>query len=116
MPHARTQSVRVTQGPWQRSLGLASMHVDSTPGAVKITGHHRDAVEARRLAQEQAARQAAEADLVLHREAAHAERSRLEAAQAQLVAELAQARAAVHDAWVTIEQARAATGTAVSSS
>lgn len=58
VPHARTQSVRVTQGPWQRSLGLASMHVDSTPGAVKITGHHRDAVEARRLAQEQAARAA----------------------------------------------------------
>jgi putative membrane protein len=56
VPHARTQSVRVTQGPWQRSLGLASMHVDSTPGSVKITGHHRDADEARRLAQEQADR------------------------------------------------------------
>jgi putative membrane protein len=62
VPHARTQSVRVTQGWWQRSLGLASMHVDSTPGAVKITGHHRDAGEARRLAQEQADR-AAEARL-----------------------------------------------------
>jgi putative membrane protein len=59
VPHARTQSVRVTQGPWQRSLGLASMHVDSTPGAVRITGHHRDADEARRLAQEQADRAAA---------------------------------------------------------
>ncbi|HET7901638.1 MAG TPA: PH domain-containing protein [Candidatus Nanopelagicales bacterium] len=59
VPHARTQSVRVTQGPWQRSLGLASMHVDSTPGAVKITGHHRDAVEARLLAQQQADRAAA---------------------------------------------------------
>lgn len=58
VPHARTQSVRVTQGPWQRSLGLASMHVDSTPGAVRITGHHRDAEEARRLAQEQADRAA----------------------------------------------------------
>lgn len=58
VPHARTQSVRVTQGVWQRSLGLASMHVDSTPGAVKITGHHRDAAEARRLAQEQADRAA----------------------------------------------------------
>jgi putative membrane protein len=58
VPHARTQSVRVTQGPWQRSLGLASVHVDSTPGAVRITGHHRDAVEARRLAQEQADRAA----------------------------------------------------------
>jgi putative membrane protein len=56
VPHARTQSVRVTQGPWQRSLGLASTHVDSTPGAVRITAHHRDAVEARRIAQEQADR------------------------------------------------------------
>ncbi len=56
VPHARTQSVRVTQGPWQRSLGLASVHVDSTPGAVKIIGLHRDAAEARRLAQEQADR------------------------------------------------------------
>ncbi len=58
VPHARTQSVRVTQGPWQRSLGLASMHVDSTPGAVKISGHHRDADEARRFSQEQADRAA----------------------------------------------------------
>jgi putative membrane protein len=59
VPHARTQSVRVTQGPWQRSLGLASLHVDSTPGAVKITAHHRDAGEVRRIAQEQADRAAA---------------------------------------------------------
>ena len=58
VPHARTQSVRVTQGIWQRSLGLASMHVDSTPGAVKIIGLHRDVAEARRLAQEQADRAA----------------------------------------------------------
>jgi putative membrane protein len=58
VPHARTQSVRVTQGPWQRSLGLASVHVDSTPGSVRITGHHRDAVEARRIAQAQADRAA----------------------------------------------------------
>ncbi len=59
VPHARTQSVRVTQGPWQRSLGLASLHVDSTPGAVKITAHHRDAGEVRRIAQEQSDRAAA---------------------------------------------------------
>ena len=58
VPHARTQSVRVTQGPWQRSLDLASVHIDSTPGAVRITGHHRDAAEARRLASEQADRAA----------------------------------------------------------
>ena len=35
IPHARTQSVRLTQGPWERSLDLASVHVDSTPGPVK---------------------------------------------------------------------------------
>jgi putative membrane protein len=58
VPHARTQSVRVTQGPWQRHLDLASMHVDSTPGAVKIVGHHRDVGEARLFAQQQADRAA----------------------------------------------------------
>lgn len=58
VPHARTQSVRVTQGPWQRHLGLASVHVDSTPGAVRPVALHRDVVEARRLAQEQADRAA----------------------------------------------------------
>jgi putative membrane protein len=59
VPHARTQSVRVTQGPWQRSLGLATMHVDSTPGAVTIAALHRDVADARRLAEEQSERAAA---------------------------------------------------------
>jgi putative membrane protein len=58
VPHARTQSVRVTQGPWQRWLGLASVHVDSTPGAVRPVALHRDVAEARRLAQQQADRAA----------------------------------------------------------
>jgi putative membrane protein len=53
VPHARTQSVRVTQGPWQRRLRLASVHVDSTPGPVRITAAQRPADEARRLAEEQ---------------------------------------------------------------
>jgi putative membrane protein len=56
VPHARTQSVRVTQGPWERSLGLATVHVDSTPGAVKPVALHRDAAEARALAQAQVER------------------------------------------------------------
>ena len=34
------------------------MHVDSTPGSVKISGRYRDAAEARTLAQEQADRAA----------------------------------------------------------
>jgi putative membrane protein len=54
VPHARTQSVRVTQGPWQRRLGIASVHVDSTPGPVSITALHQDASTARALAADQA--------------------------------------------------------------
>lgn len=53
VPHARTQSVRVTQGPWERALRLASMHVDSPPGPVAISALYRDAGEARRLAEQQ---------------------------------------------------------------
>lgn len=59
VPHARTQSVRVTQGPWQRQLGLASMHLDSTPGPVRISALHRRAAEARDLAEAQLLRAAA---------------------------------------------------------
>ena len=56
IPHVRTQSVRVTQGPWERALLLASVHVDSTPGPVSITGHHLDAALARAVADEQVIR------------------------------------------------------------
>jgi putative membrane protein len=48
-PQARIQSVRVTQGPWQRRLGLADVHVDSPPGPSTVRARHRDAAEARRL-------------------------------------------------------------------
>ncbi|MFZ0323298.1 MAG: PH domain-containing protein [Actinomycetes bacterium] len=56
VPHARTQSVRVTQGPWQRRLRLASVHVDSTPGPVRIKAAQRGAEEARFLAEAQSER------------------------------------------------------------
>jgi putative membrane protein len=59
IPHARTQSVGVTQGPWQRRLGLASVRVDSTPGPVSIVVLHRSAGEARQIAEEQLVRAAA---------------------------------------------------------
>jgi putative membrane protein len=56
VPHARTQSVRVTQGPVQRRLGLADVHVDSTPGSVRPVARHRGQTEARLLAEQQADR------------------------------------------------------------
>ncbi|HEX6485460.1 MAG TPA: PH domain-containing protein [Nocardioidaceae bacterium] len=48
-PQPRIQSVRLTQGPWQRRLGLADVHVDSPPGPTTVRARHRDAAEARRL-------------------------------------------------------------------
>jgi putative membrane protein len=48
-PQARVQSVRVTQGPLQRRLGLADVHADSPPGPVQVRARHRDAAQARRL-------------------------------------------------------------------
>jgi len=34
--HARSQSVRTTQGPWERRLGLATVAVDLAPGPVTV--------------------------------------------------------------------------------
>jgi putative membrane protein len=48
-PQARIQSVRITQGPLQRRLGLADVHTDSPPGPVQARARHRDAAQARRL-------------------------------------------------------------------
>jgi putative membrane protein len=49
VPLARVQSVRVTQGPAQRALRLASVHVD-TAGTLQVTGEHRDVSQAYALA------------------------------------------------------------------
>jgi putative membrane protein len=48
-PQARVQSLRISQGPWQRRLGLADVHTDSPPGPTRVRARHRDAAEARRL-------------------------------------------------------------------
>jgi hypothetical protein len=56
VPYARTQSVRLLQGPWSKRLGVASVHVDVVPGRVSIRGHYRDAAEARELVDRQAVR------------------------------------------------------------
>jgi putative membrane protein len=49
VPLARIQSVRVVQGPLQRKLGLATVHVD-TAGALHVVGEHRDVTEAYAIA------------------------------------------------------------------
>jgi len=38
--HARVQSVRLTQGLWERSLGLASVHLDLPPGRIHAVWPH----------------------------------------------------------------------------
>ncbi|KUM79572.1 PH domain-containing protein [Streptomyces curacoi] len=55
VPHAKVQSVRLAQGPWQRLWGVADVHVDT--GANKtVTARLRDAAEAAQLLRAQAAR------------------------------------------------------------
>ncbi len=56
VPHARVQSLRLHQGPWQRVWGLADVLVDSPPGPVRLRARHRDAVQARRFLLEANAR------------------------------------------------------------
>ena len=68
VPHARTQSVRFTQGPWERALDLASVHVDVTPGPVTVVGLHLDRTTAAEvcIAQAERARQARTRDTSVH--------------------------------------------------
>ncbi|MEW1867961.1 PH domain-containing protein [Streptomyces caelestis] len=55
VPHAKVQSVRLVQGPWQRARGVADVHVDT--GANKsVTARLRDAGEAAALLRSQAER------------------------------------------------------------
>jgi putative membrane protein len=53
IPHVRCQSVRITQGPWERALGLATMHMDTTKGPVSVAALHQPLTNAQRLAHEQ---------------------------------------------------------------
>lgn len=68
VPHARTQSVRFTQGPWERTLDLASVHVDVTPGPVTVVGLHLDRTTAAEvcIAQAERARLARTRDTSVH--------------------------------------------------
>jgi len=50
VPHAKTQSVRIEQGPLQRWLRLADVHIDTPKGPVNAVAHQLDEVAARSLA------------------------------------------------------------------
>ncbi|WP_067825383.1 PH domain-containing protein [Actinomadura kijaniata] len=54
--HARAQSVRLTSGPLQRALGLATVHIDAPPGAVRVAAADRDLGEARAIVESTASR------------------------------------------------------------
>jgi putative membrane protein len=56
VPHARTQSCGVTQGPVQRVLGVASFRLHSTPGPVSAKVPHLRAEDAAALLTTQAIR------------------------------------------------------------
>jgi putative membrane protein len=56
VPHERTQSLGLSQGPWQRRLGVSSFQVHSTEGPVRPEVPHLDAADAARLMGEQAMR------------------------------------------------------------
>jgi len=56
LPHERTQSLALRQGPVQRVLGLATVEVHSTKGVVKPVAHHLAVADAITLINEQAAR------------------------------------------------------------
>jgi putative membrane protein len=53
--HVRVQSLRLSQGPLQRRLGLADLHVDSPPGPVRVRARHRSVGEARELLEQESA-------------------------------------------------------------
>jgi putative membrane protein len=49
VPHAKTQSVRIVQGPLQRRLRLADVHIDTPKGPVNLVAHQLDETVAREL-------------------------------------------------------------------
>ncbi|MFJ8198744.1 PH domain-containing protein [Streptomyces sp. NPDC096152] len=55
VPHAKVQSVRLTQGPWERRCGVADVHVDTGAGRT-VTARLRDSGEAAELLRTQAER------------------------------------------------------------
>ncbi|WP_111766621.1 PH domain-containing protein [Nakamurella deserti] len=50
VPHGKAQSARIRQGPLQRLLRLADVHVDTTPGPVDAVARQLDVADARAMA------------------------------------------------------------------
>lgn len=48
--HTKTQSIQVTQGVWQRRLGLGSLHIHTAGSRIHFTAPHRDIDDAITLA------------------------------------------------------------------
>ncbi len=55
VPYGRIQSVRLTQGPWQRRLGVATVHAD-VAGSTPVSAAHRPVDEALAWARDLASR------------------------------------------------------------
>ncbi len=49
VPHVKVQSFRITQGPWQRVLALATLHLDTAGTEIRARAPHRGRHEAERL-------------------------------------------------------------------
>ncbi|MGM0385477.1 MAG: PH domain-containing protein [Actinomycetota bacterium] len=56
VPHERTQSLAIQQGPWERRLGLADFRADSVPGPIRPLVPHLPARTAGQVLFQQAAR------------------------------------------------------------
>jgi putative membrane protein len=49
IPLSKPQSVHIAPGPLQRRLRLATVHIDTTPGPVRVRARDRDPADARQL-------------------------------------------------------------------
>ncbi len=50
VPHRKIQSLRITNGPWQKRLGLATLHVDTAGNNVNSAAKHRQIAQTYKLA------------------------------------------------------------------
>ncbi len=58
IPHVKVQSLHLVQGPWQRSLSLATVALHTARGPVRILLKHRDIAEAQEFLTQQSRRSA----------------------------------------------------------